>query len=125
MITLLMLLLFQSTLIAPEVITVTVTPRVCNEPCTIKLTITAYVPEDSEVCFSIDDASYQRSSCWMKRFNTTEVPIKDVPAGVYTIWAAVEYRVKHDDGTSSMKIERAQTALQVISRHKEKPKGGK
>lgn len=94
-------LLGAVSLIANEDLVVKVTPKFCQDPCQIKVTIHVNwdMPKGQRICLILDSPSphsIATMSCWpYAGVKTTEVSIKAIPTGTYQVSVETKERFAH------------------------------
>ena len=78
-----------STLLA-ALVSLTITPNNCFEPCVLKAAIKLVEPEKvKQVCLHLVEGDFPRVSCWPPYGGkVNETQISNIPGGVYTVHAS-------------------------------------
>ena len=67
-----------------------VSPQVCFEPCSIRVTIRIQEPTEEQVCVIVGKEEFYTSSCWPSQGRTLhQTHIKNIPQGEYEVGVRV------------------------------------
>lgn len=95
-----------TTLLA-AVLSLTISPSACFEPCTLRAVIKVADPTKThQICIHVEDSSFPvRHSCWPPFSKTNETQIANIGEGEYVVWATAKLAGGDEVATAKQQLK--------------------